>query len=380
MNTTIGSVSPGARNVISGNAGSSGILVRQPQNAVIQGNYIGTDSSGTTALGNDTGIEVFEGSTLIGGEVSGAANVISGNSSSGILLETLSAEITDQRNFIGTQADGVSPMGNGGHGAILQGSVGGHVAFGDTNVTAFNGGDGVRVRGDLIATIRANSIHSNGGKGIDNVESGEFTTPPPVITSAGSAAGTACAGCTVDVYSDSEDEGRVYHGATTADSSGNWSFGGAVVGPNVTATATDANGTTSEFSAPFACLDEDGDGVCNSGDPTPLDVCAGRAVTIRGSDGPDSLVGTAVADVIDGAGGDDFIRGRGGDDVICGGSGSDLIEGEAGDDAAFGEAGNDRLEGGKEADLLDGGIGSDRCFGGEGRDAAVNCEKRSSIP
>ena len=74
--------------------------------------------------------------------------------------------------------------------------------------------------------VRANSIHSNGGKGI--LSSG----PRPTITSAGSAAGTACANCIVDVFSDNADEGRVYHGSALANASGNWSFPGAVVGPN----------------------------------------------------------------------------------------------------------------------------------------------------
>ena len=62
--------------------------------------------------------------------------------------------------------------------------------------------------------------------------------------------GTACPNCTVDVYSDDEDEGRVYEGSTTADDAGDWTFDGSPEGPNVTATATDAAGNTSEFSAP----------------------------------------------------------------------------------------------------------------------------------
>ena len=43
---------------------------------------------------------------------------------------------------------------------------------------------------------------------------------PPVITASGSASGTACANCTVAVYSDDADEGRVYHGSVVADGSG----------------------------------------------------------------------------------------------------------------------------------------------------------------
>ena len=65
-------------------------------------------------------------------------------------------------------------------------------------------------------------------------------------------AGAACAGCTVEVFSDSAGQGRVYEGATTADADGNFRFSKAdgLTGPYVTATATDPAGNTSEFSAP----------------------------------------------------------------------------------------------------------------------------------
>ncbi len=55
--------------------------------------------------------------------------------------------------------------------------------------------------------IRGNSIHSNGGMGIDNSSGGNGNLAPPVITAAGPMSGTACANCAVDVYSDDEDEG-----------------------------------------------------------------------------------------------------------------------------------------------------------------------------
>jgi len=56
----------------------------------------------------------------------------------------------------------------------------------------------------------------------------------------------------VDIYSDSADEGLAYHGSVTADISGNWTYPATVPGPNVTATSTNTNGSTSEFSTPFA--------------------------------------------------------------------------------------------------------------------------------
>lgn len=72
--------------------------------------------------------------------------------------------------------------------------------------------------------------------------------------------------------------------------------------------------------------------------------------TIRGSRGPDVIVGGSGANTI---------YGRGGNDVICGGPGRDRI---------FGERGNDTLEGKHDGDVVRGGRGSDEVDGGAGRD------------
>jgi hypothetical protein len=72
--------------------------------------------------------------------------------------------------------------------------------------------------------------------------------------------------------------------------------------------------------------------------------------TIRGTPGPDRLVGTT------------------GDDQICGRGGNDRISGLAGDDSISGAGGNDLLEGGPGADDIDGGSGDDSALGGRGAD------------
>src|SRR5207253_74623 len=89
-NTTIGGTNPGTGNVISGNqngveffpfGGASG------GGNLVQGNLIGTNAAGESAIGNtDSGVLVngWSGVT-IGGTVSGAGNVISGNTT-GVLL------------------------------------------------------------------------------------------------------------------------------------------------------------------------------------------------------------------------------------------------------------------------------------------------------
>jgi hypothetical protein len=143
---------------------------------------------------------------------------------------------------------------------------------GEGNVIAHNNGVGVEIDTGTGNSIRGNSIHSNALDGIGLFSGGNGGLAAPVITAVGSASGTACANCIVDVYSDDANEGRVYHGSAVADDNGNgtgdWSFPDAVVGPNVTATATNPGGNTSQFSAPV-CLDGDQDTVCNVADNCP---------------------------------------------------------------------------------------------------------------
>jgi hypothetical protein len=101
----------------------------------------------------------------------------------------------------------------------------------------------------------SNAIFSNGDKGIELVSNGNSELSAPTITQAScqQVEGSACAGCTVEIYSDAADEGRVYEGTTTAHAStGAFSWNGIPSEPNVTATATNSQGNTSEFSAPWS--------------------------------------------------------------------------------------------------------------------------------
>jgi len=87
-NNLIGGVTPAMRNILSGNE-IAGILIQDSQGNQIAGNYIGTDKNGTSALGNTfNGIFVYLDSTgnVIGGTEPGAGNVLSGNEGSGVSL------------------------------------------------------------------------------------------------------------------------------------------------------------------------------------------------------------------------------------------------------------------------------------------------------
>ena len=251
-----GSTEP-ERNVISANnlygVKMTGIST---EGNVVKGNYIGTNAAGDAAKSNKVGVAISDGAhgNIIGGSAPGEGNVISGNDWKGVFMYASGTDGNVVRgNYIGTDASGTAAIPNvigvAFHSDASNNTIGG-TAVGEGNVVAFSTYEGVELIGPATTgnTIRGNSIHSNGTKGIDNEAGGNTELPPPTITGFGSLMGTACPGCLIDVYSDQADEGEVYEGSTAGDYAGNWTFPGTPQGPNVTATATDWNGNTSEFS------------------------------------------------------------------------------------------------------------------------------------
>jgi len=122
---TIGGTSAGARNVSSGN--SDGIRIDNgSNNNVVQGNFAGTDVTGTIAIPNSNfGVIVSAGSNnVIGGTVAGARNVCSGNTISGInLFTSAAANNTVQGNFIGVDSTGTTALPNATSGFRINGGV-----------------------------------------------------------------------------------------------------------------------------------------------------------------------------------------------------------------------------------------------------------------
>ncbi|MEM9371828.1 MAG: fasciclin domain-containing protein, partial [Pseudomonadota bacterium] len=80
------------------------------------------------------------------------------------------------------------------------------------------------------------------------------------------------------------------------------------------------------------------------------------------------VIGTKMADVLQGGAGNDKAFGRAGSDVIEGGSGNDFLSGGLGSDLINGGAGDDRLRGGFGDDRLTAGAGNDLLVGGFGHD------------
>jgi hypothetical protein len=172
----VGGQTPGERNVISGNDIGVGTFGAASGGNVIQGNYLGTDATGTVAVPNQTaGVSLVSADNAIGGSQPGAGNLISGNFYGVSLDGAGSTRNTVAGNLIGTQADGVHPLANF-YGIAINPDANGNtigVTLGTgANVIASNTGAGVVVNGASGNTVRANSIHDNGGLGIDLAQDG----------------------------------------------------------------------------------------------------------------------------------------------------------------------------------------------------------------
>src|SRR5262249_55041359 len=113
-NNLIGGQTPSARNIISGNGSGVFMLTSDTTGNLIQGNLIGTDPTGNVAVPNGAGFSIQSGTsnTTIGGLVPQARNVISGNSSDGIDILSGTTGTLVQGNFIGTNASGTAALGN----------------------------------------------------------------------------------------------------------------------------------------------------------------------------------------------------------------------------------------------------------------------------
>jgi CSLREA domain-containing protein len=161
---TVGGVmGSGAENVISGNS-FQGISILTGHH-IIQGNFIGTDISGTAAIPNDVGIHfsLHAVENLIGGTEPGLGNVISGNAKG---MTILTDNNTVVGNKIGTDRGGSSAVRNmigvlifGNDNLIGTGAPGAsNVISGNRTGISIEGGSGNRVLGNRIGTNADGSI------------------------------------------------------------------------------------------------------------------------------------------------------------------------------------------------------------------------------
>jgi hypothetical protein len=166
----IGGVQPGTGNILSGNSRAGITIAGSGSSSTgVRGNLIGLDISGTAAIPNAQGIEIFDNANMsvIGGNATGEGNVISGNLADGIILYEGAVDTEIKGNLIGTSASGTLPIGNGCDGIRLLGSqnIIGNTFPGGANVIAFNGENGIEIDSDRNL-VEGNRIFANALTGI----------------------------------------------------------------------------------------------------------------------------------------------------------------------------------------------------------------------
>ena len=274
-----GGTTAAARNIISGNSRHGVSIVGNASSGnIVSRNYIGIDAGGS-ALPNDlTGVRLGSPGNTVGGAAANARNVISGNGRHGVFLVGAGATgNVIEGNRIGTNVAGTAGRPNGIAGVVIRSSASGNTLRG--NDIAFNG-KGVIVSSGAGNTITANSFFDNVGIGIDlgnnGVTPNDADDPDagannlqnfPVINTATLTGGNleinysvpstganAAFPLTLEFFiaDASNREGRTFLGIDTYNGPGAETAtiapGGAAAGNRIVATATDANGNTSELS------------------------------------------------------------------------------------------------------------------------------------
>jgi hypothetical protein len=289
----VGGKTAADRNIISGNQTGIAIELATATGNKILGNFIGTNRSGTAALGNTvTGISLLSANNTIGGAATGEGNLVSGNAT-GVLISGNQATGNQLLgNRIGTQANGSDALGNtdygiqvaaaaannvigdrrgGGNTIAYSGQIGifledtagkGNAILGN-QITA-NTGLGIDINGDGVTANDTNDTDT-GANNLQNVPVLSAAAAGPATTVIGSFNGATNTDIQLDFFANAvldpsgHGEGQTFLGfkSVTTDKTGQASFTvtlptSTALGQFVTATATDPSNNTSEFSAGVA--------------------------------------------------------------------------------------------------------------------------------
>lgn len=286
---SIGASNAGAGNLISGN-GRGLSIEALANNVTVSGNIVGLNANATASLPNGSGadaISITGPNTTIGGTVAGAGNVIAGNASTAISVRLASASNARiQGNWIGTNQALAANLGNQVIGILIDRADGvliGGTVPGAGNVVANNGFIGIFAENGTRNSILGNAVFGNTPLQVDIAEQGPEINDPldpdgggnrrqnfPVIHSAlygggnvalqASLASTPAASHRVEFFQASAcapgglGGANLYLGAqqVTTDTQGNAGVNLSVPAANangvITAIATAADGSSSEFS------------------------------------------------------------------------------------------------------------------------------------
>jgi CSLREA domain-containing protein len=173
----------GVGNLISGNGGP-GITLSGVTNPQVQGNIIGLNAAGTSAIPNELGVITSSPLTFIGGSDVADRNVISGNTEAGIVFLPGSASSGSNGNYVGTNAAGTAAIPNGAgisvqvnnislgnSGAnVISGNTGNAINLGPGSSNAYIAGNIIGYRPDGTTPL------PNGGNGVEVTSSAALST------------------------------------------------------------------------------------------------------------------------------------------------------------------------------------------------------------
>ncbi len=166
---TIGATTALGRNVISSDGLRLVYIVSGSNDNVVEGNYIGTDATGTVGLPTGTGytaVYVATAGNTIGGTAAGAGNVISNSGDYGLRLTGIGAsDNLVAGNEIGTNATGTAAIPNDTDGVLIDSGAFGNTIGGTTtdaiNVVSGNSGSGVEIDGASGNLVEGNYLGTN---------------------------------------------------------------------------------------------------------------------------------------------------------------------------------------------------------------------------
>ncbi|MBB6086704.1 beta strand repeat-containing protein [Wenzhouxiangella marina] len=203
-NNTVGGTAPGEGNTVGFSFGD-GIIIAQFGAAatgnLVQGNFVGTDATGTNLGNGASGVVIQDASgNTIGGSLPGAGNVIGANAGSGVFIGGFSQVTTGNvisGNYIGTNAAGAA-LGNGSDGIFIQNAsdtiVGGSGSEAG-NTIGFNASHGIRIGAFDGQTASGNLVQGNlvgtseGAANLGNLAAGVFIQNASGNTVGGTAPG-----------------------------------------------------------------------------------------------------------------------------------------------------------------------------------------------
>jgi CSLREA domain-containing protein len=257
------------RGLVINSAPFDGIFLGNPNGIptsgnVVEGNFIGTDPTGTIARGNGRfGVSLYffpSANNLIGGTTPAARNIISGNGHGVVIGSVGSTNNVVRGNYIGTTVSGTTALGNSGYGVgIGTGATGNRIL---SNAIFSNGALGIDLGGTGVTPndagdpdagennfqnfpVIASAVTSGGGTMIQGTLNSTANTGGFVVEFFASPS------CDSSGYG----EGQRFLGSITVNTD---NFGNAFInqtlasatfaGEALTATATDPTGNTSEFS------------------------------------------------------------------------------------------------------------------------------------